>query len=127
MAVMQLNSNMVQWKIYISADYKSPARDLTSVIGPHTNSIRIRHGMSEGGLTKRNIHSSSYEIVSNHRTREKTAPTELDLQISCHSYLEDLFQEGVCVKIDMKNKYCAWVTVFKGIIGIILMVVRRTW
>jgi len=114
MAIMQLNSRMVEWKIELAPTDGAQFNDCTSTIGPATNSIRIRHGISEGSSTKSNITSSAYEIASHTKSKRITAPSELDLQISCFSYLEDLFRPGVWVKISFKNNFGIWIQSFNG-------------
>lgn len=114
MAIMQLNSRMVEWKIELGNANGAIFKDFTNIIGPATNSIRIRHGVSTGSLTRKNIHSSAYEIASHTKSRRPTAPSELDLQISSFSYLEDLFRPDVWIRIYFKNKFGIFIKYFEG-------------
>jgi hypothetical protein len=65
-------------------------------------------------LVRKNVHSSPYEIASHTRTKRASAPSELDLQISSFSYLEDLFRPDVWVRIYFKNKLGVFVKYFEG-------------
>jgi len=115
MAVMRLNSRMITWEIWLAKFGQSNFKDVTFAVGPHTNSIRIRHGMSSGStLTKKNIHSSPYEIASHTKAMKITSPSELDLQITCHSYLEDLFQPGCQIKIFFEDNMGSKTLAFLG-------------
>ena len=118
MAIFKLNSRMVEFSIYLkTSESKGEWRDVTKQFGPFINSIRIRHGVSEGArLNKRNVHSSPYELaVSSHTKNKKdTSPSELDLQFSSNSYLEDYFFPETMIRIFFKNSSGKWVKAFEG-------------
>ena len=106
MAIMRLNSRMIEYQIWIKAGENGTWRDVTKPFGSFVSSIRIRHGVSEGSrLNKRNYHSSPYEMaIANHaRGKKMTSPSELDIQFMSNSYLEDFFWPGVMIRIYFKN------------------------
>lgn len=117
MAVMKLNSRMIEYQIWIKAHENASWRDVTKPFGPFVSSIRIRHGVSEGSrLNKRNYHSSPYELaITNHaRGKKMTSPSELDMQFMSNSYLEDFFWPGVMLRIYFKSPLSKWKLAFEG-------------
>lgn len=115
MAIMELNSRIVWFKILLAASSKGVYRDVTSLFGPFVSSIRVRHGISEGAsLTKKNVHSSTYEINTHMKSKRETSPAELDVQVGANSYLEDQIKPGRMIRIMFKNNFDLWETVFDG-------------
>lgn len=119
MAVMRLNSRFVEFQIWIKNNENAMWRDMTRLFGPFVNSIRIRHGVSEGSrLNKRNYRSAPYELaIANHaRGKKMTSPSELDMQFMSNSYIEDFFWPGAMIKVYFKSPTVDWRLAFEGVL-----------
>lgn len=118
MAIMKLQPRMNTFRIFMADNSKALAGeyiDVTDLFGPFINSIRIRDGISEGAsLVKRDYRSRAYEIAAHQKKKKETSPSELDMQVTANSYLEDGIRPGVMIKIEFGDNYGSYTPVFLG-------------
>jgi len=118
MAIMKLQPRMNKFRIFMADNSSIPAsgyEDYTDSFGPFINSIRIRDGISEGAsLVKRDYRSRAYEIAAHQKKKKETSPSELDMQVTANSYLEDGIIPGIMIKIQFGDNYGSYTTVFIG-------------
>lgn len=116
MAILKLNSRMVKWKLEIAPPKSTKFFDFTRLIGPYVSSIKIRHGISEGGHNRKSLRQSSSDIAAHTRSQKESAPSELDMQLIQDKYIENIFLKGTTIKITFWNNLDKPVLCFNGII-----------
>jgi hypothetical protein len=106
---MKLSTRVVYWKIEIDGF------DITSVIGPYVSDIKVRSSILP--LPKIKTAQAKPRLAfQNFKSTSERAPSEADISVTSHDYIEVIFTEGRKIKIYMGYDPIRPPLVFSGII-----------
>lgn len=112
---MGLSTNMVYWSVSVKSI--GSWADISRFIAPYVKSIRVKQGLaSNKKLTKSKTRTNPSQLTGGYGHQRTTSPSELEIQIISHSYIEGTFTPGTQIKVWMGYDRLFQPLVFEGTI-----------